>query len=68
MGFGKWNRIEMKPLNLAIVLIVLITNRASSASGEADVPRQTVSLDCDWRFHLGGLANAISPSYNDHDC
>ncbi|MGO9110350.1 MAG: beta-galactosidase GalA [Thermoguttaceae bacterium] len=31
----------------------------------ADSPRKTVSLDPDWRFHLGDAANAFVPGYDD---
>lgn len=33
----------------------------------ANSPRQTVSLDSDWRFHLGDAAEAIAPDFDDHE-
>ena len=33
----------------------------------ANSPRTTVSLDQDWRFHLGEEAKAVAPAYDDHD-
>jgi beta-galactosidase len=39
----------------------------SFASLAADSPRKTISLDSDWRFHLGDAANAITAGYDDHE-
>jgi len=37
------------------------------AARAADLPREVISLDQDWRFHLGDTTNAIAPDYDDHD-
>ena len=39
----------------------------SVAALAADLSRETISLDQDWRFHLGNVTNAIGPGYDDHD-
>ena len=31
------------------------------------VPREIISLDANWRFHLGDLINAANPAFDDHD-
>jgi beta-galactosidase len=63
----KPNRNAVKPLNLLIVLVALIAGHAFAGSGVTDTPRQIVSLDSDWRFHLGDISNAIAPDYDDRD-
>jgi beta-galactosidase len=37
----------------------------SFASMAANSPRKTVSLDSDWRFHLGDVPEAIAPDFED---
>ena len=39
---------------------LLVTHAAAANS-----PRETFSLDQDWRFHLGDATNAIAPGYDD---
>ena len=57
----------MKFTNLAIFLSVLAGSLGFAKTDLADPPRQIVSLDADWRFHLGDITNAINPAYDDHD-
>ncbi len=37
------------------------------ASHEAESPRRVLALDSGWRFHLGDVANASAPGYDDHE-
>ena len=39
----------------------------SSAALATDSARETISLDQDWRFHLGNVTNAIAPGFDDHE-
>lgn len=39
----------------------------SFAALAADSPRKIVSMDSDWRFHLGDAADAIAADYDDHE-
>src|SRR5665213_2058623 len=58
---------KMKFINLAIFLLVLTGSVGFAKTELADSPRQIVSLDADWRFHLGDITNAINPAYDDRD-
>jgi beta-galactosidase len=42
---------------------------ASNISNVSSVSdsREVISLDADWRFHLGDLTNAVNPAYDDSD-
>src|SRR5664279_49990 len=57
----------MKGLNSAVILLALAGSLGFAETGLAEVPREIVSLDVDWRFHLGDITNAIIPAFNDHD-
>jgi len=39
----------------------------SGAAPAANVSREVMALDLDWRFHPGDLTNAIAPDYDDHE-
>jgi beta-galactosidase len=47
--------------------LIVLCSGLSFTSLAADSPRKTVSLDPDWRFHLGDAADAIAASYDDHE-
>ena len=57
------------PARLAALCGSLITACAglSLAALAADSPRQTLSLDQSWRFHLGDISEAIAPGYDDRE-
>jgi beta-galactosidase len=57
----------MKSLYPAIILLALASSLGFAKTELADTPRRIVSLDADWKFHLGDLTNAIHPAYNDQD-
>lgn len=46
----------MKTINLAIVMLTLISTVSLPKINWADSPRSTISLDADWRFHIGDIA------------
>ena len=43
----------------------LLTSELGSASAVAVMPRQILSLDADWRFSLGDVADASTPNFDD---
>ena len=57
----------MKAINLAIILFALTSNFGFAKTELTTGPREVVSLDADWKFHLGDITNAVNPSYDDHD-
>jgi beta-galactosidase len=58
---------EMKALNLAIVLLALAINIGFAKDRWAETPREVISLDAGWRYHLGDITNAFKPADDDHD-
>ncbi|MFZ0825931.1 MAG: sugar-binding domain-containing protein [Verrucomicrobiia bacterium] len=56
----------MKALGSAIVLLALTGNPGFAKIELAESARAIVSLDADWRFHLGDVTNAVQPDYDDH--
>ena len=47
-------------------MLALASNLGFAQTELTDAPRAIVSLDADWRFHLGDMTNAIRPAYDDH--
>jgi beta-galactosidase len=70
------NRRRKHVINLGLILssLMIIVFDAeevaawniSNASSASD-SREVISLDADWRFHLGDLTNAVNPTYDDRD-
>ncbi len=50
-----------------LVLVALNCNLGLAKMVPADGPRESISLDANWRFHLGDLTNAINPAYDDRN-
>ena len=48
-----------------LLLIALVASGCAAHGSES--ARETISLDRDWRFHLGDMADAVSTSYDDRD-
>ena len=48
-------------------LLMTLCVGLSFAASLDDSPRQTLSLDQDWRFHLGSVTDAIDPNYDDNE-
>ena len=59
--------IRIKRLTAACGLLVIACAGLSPAALAADSPRQILSLDQGWRFHLGAAPDAIAPGYDDRD-
>ena len=51
---------------LAVVVLALNALAGFTTAG-ANAPRTIVSLDGDWKFHLGDQPDAIAPGFDDHD-
>ncbi len=50
-----------------MILLVLTGTPGFAKIETAKAPREIISLDANWRFHLGDLTNAINPACNDRD-
>jgi beta-galactosidase len=57
----------MKVFRSAVIILALTGSLGFAKTKLAEAPREIVSLDADWRFHLGDITNAVNPAYNDHD-
>ena len=60
------NRPKVKAIIVKLLLLILVSKYGFAFSSEADAPRQVVSLDNDWKFHIGDITNANAPDYDDH--
>jgi beta-galactosidase/beta-glucuronidase len=44
-----------------------VANDQTAGSNLFKSPRETLSLDQGWRFHLGDVTDTVDPSYDDHE-
>src|ERR1017187_1108648 len=60
---------EMIPAARVVCFAMLLSAFPFRTAAEdfTNVPRVIISLDADWRFHLGDLTQASNPAYDDHD-
>ena len=60
---------EMIPAARVVCFAMLLSAFPFRTAAEdfTNVPRVIISLDADWRFHLGDLTHASNPAYDDHD-
>ena len=57
----------MKTIHRAIIIVALTNSLGFAKTELTDVPREIISLDAGWRFHLGDLPHASNPACDDHD-
>ena len=57
----------MKTIHRAIIMVALTNSLGFAKTELTDVPREIISLDAGWRFHLGDLPHASNPACDDHD-